>query len=84
MSESRPPLILSMFAACLANRAGWWKLGRTATISSIRSVTAASAAAVDQASSAGSSTPLMSLRFSSAIRLRSQPVSSLLRVSRRT
>jgi len=44
----------------LGEERGWWKLGRTATISSIRSVTAASAAAVDQASSAGASTPLMS------------------------
>ena len=35
MSASRPPEILSMFAAALANSAGWWKLGRTATISSI-------------------------------------------------
>ena len=60
-----------MFAAALANSAGWWKLGRTATISSIVEVTAASAAAVDQASSAGWSTPLMSLRFSSAISVRS-------------
>ena len=36
----------SMFAACLARIAGWWNVGRTATISSSRSVTAASAAAV--------------------------------------
>ena len=59
------------FGACLARRAGWWKVGRTATMSSSRSVTAASAAAVDQASSAGASIPLMSLRYSSAISVRS-------------
>ena len=35
------------------------------------------AAAVDQASSAGASGPLMSLRFSSAINVRSNPISSL-------
>ena len=60
-----------MLAACLANSAGWWKFGRTATISSSRFVTAASAAAVDQASSAGASIPLMSLRLSSATSVRS-------------
>ena len=48
-----------------------WNVGRTATISSNRSVTAARAAAVDQASSAGASSPLMSLRFSSATSVRS-------------
>ena len=58
-------------AACLAKSAGWWKFGRTATMSSSRSVTAAAAAAVDQASSAGAVIPLMSLRFSSAINVRS-------------
>ncbi len=63
--------MLSMLAACFANSAGWWKFGRTATISSSRSVTAASAAAVDQASSAGWSVPLMSFRFSSATSVRS-------------
>src|SRR6266853_1804459 len=71
-----------MLAACLARRAGEWKVGRTATISSRRFVTAASAAAVDQASSAGASTPLMSLRFSSAINVESKPISSLRRATR--
>ena len=47
-----------MFAACLASIAGGWNVGRTATISSSRSVTAASAAAVDQASSDGASIAL--------------------------
>jgi hypothetical protein len=60
-----------MLAAALANRAGWWKFGRTATMISWLVVTAATAAAVDQASSAGSVTPLMSLRLSSAISVRS-------------
>ncbi len=63
--------MLSTLAACLAKSAGWWKFGRTATISSSFVVTAASAAAVDQASSAGLSVPLMSLRFSSASKVRS-------------
>src|ERR1043165_4059047 len=53
-------------------------------MSSSRSVTAASAAAVDQASSAGASGPLMSFRFSSAISVRSKPARSLARASRRT
>jgi hypothetical protein len=66
-----------MFAACLASNAGGWNCGRTATMSSSRSVTAASAAAVLHASSAGASAPLMSLRKSSAIRVRSNPISSL-------
>ncbi len=61
----------SMVAACFASSAGRWNVGRTATISSSRSVTAVSAAAVDQASSDGASTPLMSLRFSSATSERS-------------
>jgi hypothetical protein len=74
----------SMFAACLARRAGRWKVGRTATISSSRSVTAASAAAVDQASSEGASIPLMSFKLSSAMRVRSKPISSLRRASRLT
>jgi len=49
-----------------------------------RVVAVALAAAVDQASSAGCSTPLMSLRFSSAMSVKSQPVSSLCWVRRRT
>ena len=49
---------------------------------SSRSVTAASAAAVLQASSDGASTPLMSLRFSSATSVRSNPSASLRRASR--
>ena len=56
-----------MFAACLAKIAGSWNVGRTATISSSRSVTAASAAAVDQASSESASMPLMSFMNNSAI-----------------
>src|SRR6266481_5489810 len=47
------------------------------TISSIRSVTAANAAAVDHASSEGASTPLMSFRLSSAISVKSKPIFSL-------
>jgi len=47
-----------MLAACFASNAGRWNVGRTATINSIRSVTAASAAAVDHASSEGASTAL--------------------------
>src|SRR6266478_2298937 len=66
-----------MLAACFASSAGRWNVGRTATINSIRSVTAASAAAVDHASSEGASTPLMSLRLSSAISVRSKPICSL-------
>ena len=60
-----------MFAACLARSAGSWNVGRTATMSSSVEVTAASDAAVDQASSDGACTPLMSLRLSSAISVRS-------------
>src|SRR4029077_3604888 len=71
-----------MFAACLASRAGEGNVGRTATINSRRFVTAAKAAAVDQASNAGASGPLMSLRFSSAISVRSNPISSLRRARR--
>ncbi len=73
-----------MVAACLASGAGGWKVGRTATISSSRSVTAARAAAVDQASRQGAPSPLMSFRFSSAISVRSNPIRSLARASRRT
>ena len=71
-----------MLAACLASSAGGWKVGRTATMISSRSVTAASAAAVLQASSDGASMPLMSLRFSSATSVRSNPSASLRRASR--
>src|SRR5712691_1719440 len=47
----------SMFAACLAQSAGAWKVGRTATMSSSCSVTAARAAVVVQASRHGASGP---------------------------
>src|SRR5436305_1859724 len=47
----------STLAACLARRAGRWKVGRTATISSRRRVTAAKAAAVDQARDAADVDP---------------------------
>ena len=60
-----------MFEACLASSAGSWKVGLTATINSSVEVTAARDAAVDQASSDGACVPLMSLRFSSAIKVRS-------------
>ena len=73
-----------MLAACLASKAGAWKLGRTATMISSRSVTAASAAAVLHASRHGASGPLISLRFSSAMSVRSNPRRSLARASRRT
>ena len=73
-----------MFAACLARGAGGWNVGRTATISSSRSVTAASAAAVLQASRQGASGPLISLRLSSARSVKSNPRRSLARASRRT
>src|SRR5258707_10845596 len=66
-----------MLAACLASNAGRWNVGRTATINSMRSVTAASAAAVDQASSEGASTPLISFRLSSASNVTSNPICSL-------
>src|SRR5437899_6771673 len=68
-----------MFAACLASNAGRWKVGRTATINSSLFVTAARAAAVDQASSEGASGPLMSFRFNSAMSVKSNPISSLRR-----
>ena len=84
LSDSRPPAMWSMLAASLASSPGWWKVGRTATISSSLSVTAARAAAVDQASSAGASGPLMSLSSSSAISVRSNPMRSLLTASART
>ena len=66
-----------MFAACFASCAGGWYCGRTATMSSSVSVTAASAAAVLHASSAGASGPLMSFRKSSAMSVRSKPSASL-------
>src|SRR6266436_3867891 len=61
----------------LRQQRGQMESRRTATINSIRSVTAASAAAVDHASSEGASTPLISLRLSSAISVRSKPIFSL-------
>src|SRR5882762_3615292 len=70
-----------MLAACLASSAGLWNVGRTATINSSCRVTAASAAAVDQASSEGACGPLMSFKLSSAISVRSKPISSLRRAS---
>ena len=73
-----------MFAACFAASAGGWNVGRTATMSSSRSVTAARPAAVVQASRAGASGPLMSLRFSSATSVTSNPSASLRRASRLT
>jgi hypothetical protein len=81
-SDRRPPLMRSMFAACFASSAGAWNVGRTATMISSRSVTAASAAAVLQASSEGASMPLMSFRLSSATSVRSNPSASLRRASR--
>jgi hypothetical protein len=60
-----------MFAACLAKIAGGWNDGLTATMISSRFVTAASAAAVDPASSDGALIPLMSLSSSSATSVRS-------------
>src|SRR5258708_39333482 len=75
--ERRPLLIWSMFAACLASRAGLWKVGRTATISSCLRVTAARAAAVDQASREGACSPFISFRYNSAMRASSKPISSL-------
>jgi hypothetical protein len=81
LSDSRPLAIRSTLAACLAKIAGWWNVGRTATISSSDSVTAASAAAVDHASRHGAEIPLMSLRNSSAISVRSNPICSLRRAS---
>ena len=53
-------------------------------MSSSLSVTAASAAAVLQASSEPASGPLISLRFNSAIKVRSNPIASLRWARRRT
>ncbi len=75
----RPPLISSIVAACFAVWNGLWNPGRTAVINSSDDVTAASAAVTAHASSEGASTPLMSLRFSSGISVRSNPPSSAAR-----
>src|SRR5205823_13302601 len=54
-SDSRPRASWSRLAACFARSAGGWNVGRTATMISSRSVTAASAEAVDHASRDGAS-----------------------------
>ncbi len=83
MRVNRPPAIRSMLAAILATTAGLRKPGRIAAMISSRSVVAASAAAVDQASSTGSAGPLMSFRFSSATSVVEKPNSSARRATRR-
>src|SRR5881628_2328076 len=72
-----------MVAASFATSAGRRKFGRTAVMSSRRSVSGASAAAVVQASRQSASGPLMSFRFSSARRVTSQPVRSARRARSR-
>src|SRR5438445_4532304 len=73
----------SIVAASFATTAGRRKFGRTAVISSRRSVSGASAAAVVQASRQSASGPLMSFRLSSAMSVRSQPVCSARRARSR-